>query len=353
MEIVNPFADARTDEYTVFESVARRLSYSAPLRNFLGAAHAEGLRPVLVTREDAQLSVPLQAAMRDTGVQWAFRGADGALHNATFGYRLSAFPELWEGPAPDAPTHPLYERIAADGFVGAVTFDVFATHSAAEETRIGPLAEHLLAGFGARPVDRSGREEPLVEWWNHAALTERVRREMPASEDHHVATPDGAWARIAVARTGSGLVERVNGMVPAGAFRDPSATAGAAALASSTALLQTMRGLVDHFHPIAAMVSYGAFRQTEAGLVRQVGPAAPNQPLAMLLGPRAVRDLRVSPKAFRDRHDVTTLGPGRVPSLLVRMSGPDPLWNQLRAFMFDLDAEREAILQGADPGGAR
>lgn len=348
MEVVNPFADVRTDEYTLFESAARQVTYSAPLRNFLGAARGESLRPVLVTREDAQVSVPLLAALRDASGFWAFRGADGAIYDDTFGRRVSAIPELWQGSQAAPEYHPMYESITADGFVGSVTFDVFASHQAAQETQIGPLAEHLLAGFGARPIDRYGREEPLVGWWNRAALTEQLRREMPASDHHHVATPDGSWARIAVARTGSGLLERVNGMVPSGAFREPAATDRAPALASSTALLQTMRGLVDHFHPIGAMISYGAFVPTEAGLAQPVGPTVANQPLAMLLGPRAVRELRVSPKAFRNRHDVTTLGPGRVPSLLVRMSGPDPLWDQLRAFMYDLDAEREAILQGAN-----
>ena len=34
------------------------------------------------------------------------------------------------------------------------------------------------------------------------------------------------------------------------------------------------------------------------------------------------------------------LGPGRVPSALVRMTGRDPLWSQLRAFAFDLEQER-------------
>ena len=71
-----------------------------------------------------------------------------------------------------------------------------------------------------------------------------------------------------------------------------------------------------------------------------VGSQPMDAPLAVLIGPRAVRDLRLDFDALSKRHDVTLLGPGRVPSALVRMTGRDPLWTQLRAFAFDLEQER-------------
>ncbi|MFT4232150.1 MAG: DUF6177 family protein [Leucobacter sp.] len=89
-----------------------------------------------------------------------------------------------------------------------------------------------------------------------------------------------------------------------------------------------------------ALVSAGLLRRSGERFGYLPGGQPVDAPLAVLIGPRAVRDLRLDLAALSERHDVTVLGPGRVPSALVRMTGKDALWAQLRAFAFDLDQER-------------
>ncbi len=337
---LHPFADEWTDEYALYAASATRVTLTAPLRHFIEDCRAESLRPVILTSEDASLSGHVLAAMRDAAGFWIFRSPDGT-YDAASGRGIRSIADLWAAPEANAPGHPAYVAYSP-AREGALLFDVYVTERAVEETRIGPLVEHMLTGLGASPVDRWGREEPLTAAWSAEALTDTVRAQMPASDRYLVATPDQAWARVTVARTRRGLLQHVNGAVPIGPYGAPRGIDPAAAPAAHPAVTETLAGLVRHHRPNVALISYGEFSRVSAGYGRVIGAARPDVPLAVLIGPRAVRDLRVDVADLQARHDVTVLGPGRVPSLLVRLSGREPLWAQLRAFAHDLDQERLA-----------
>lgn len=350
--LLHPFSDEWTDEYEAYAATASRVTYTLPLRRFIDDCRDKERRPVLVTEEAATLSPHLVKALADGGGSWAFR-AHGGYYDASSGYRIGSFPELWRGPSSFDDRHRAYGSPSARS-EGVFLFEVYASERAVSETRVGALAEHVIAGLGGRrAVDRWDSEEPLTRTWSVDAVTAVVRSEMPASGRYLLGTPDHAWANMAVARTRRGLLEHATGGVPAGPYASPHGIEHGVNPSLHPAVTETLTGLVDQFRPNVAMVSYGEYARTDHGVVRRVGTMRPDVPLAVLIGPRGVRDLRLDVDDLRSRHDVTVLGPGRVPSLLVRMSGRSSLWGQLAAFAYDLDQERLAAALAVEFEGGR
>lgn len=334
---VHPLADEWAGDYALFKVEHDRVVFSRPLRHFLAECRDSERRPVLLTGPRAVISPQLYTAMAEGAVHWAFLD-EGRVFDARSGLRLGSIPDLWTRGDAARERHP---GVVADGSaVPAVLFDVYASERATHDTVVGPLVDHLVNGMAGGRVARWGRDEPLAEVWDHGAVTREAQRRMPASDVMLAESDLGAWASLTVARTRDGLIQRVHGgvplptlgAVPADGLRDRVMPFVTSALS----------GLVDGFRPRIALISAGLLREHGDGYGFRVGAQPVDAPLAMLIGPRAVRDLRLDFRAMEEDHDVTLLGPGRVPSALVRMTGPAPLWTQLRAFASDLDEERLA-----------
>lgn len=331
---VHPLADEWTSEYALTVIEHRRVAYSRPLRHFFDDCRASERRPVLLTGPDVVLSPQLYTAMVATGASWVFR-EDAGWFDALSGRRVEHVTDLWRRDGAGLRHEPL---MWAEPPVPAVLFDVYAGDRAAKETIVGPLAEHAVAGLGGGPLARFGADEPLVTAWDSAKVTRQAKEQMPASDPMLASSDAGAWASVTVARTRDGLLERVRGGVPlpglAGA--EPSSLREWV-MPSVTAMLTDM---VERFRPRVALVSAGMLRRDGSWFGYRVGAQPVDAPLAVLIGPRAVRELGLDLSELSRRHDVTSIGPGRVPAVLVRMSGRDALWAQLHAFVHDLDQER-------------
>lgn len=332
---VHPLADEWTDDYALFKVEHDRVGYSRALWHFLADCRASELRPVLLTGPGAVISPHLYTAMVESAAHWAFVD-DGRVFDARSGMRLRSIPDLWMLRQETPERHPGITPI--ESAVPAVLFDVYASERATDDTVVGPLVDFIVGGLRGGRVARWGRDEPLSRSWDHTDVTADAQRRMPASDVMLTASDLGAWASLTVARTRDGLIQRVHGgvplpmlgSVPVDQLRDrvmPFVT-------------ETLTGLVDDFKPRVALISAGMLRADGDGFGFRAGAQPVDAPLAVLVGPRAVRDLRLDFTRLAERHDVTTLGPGRVPSALVRMTGRDDLWSQLRAFAYDLDQER-------------
>ncbi len=338
---VHPLADEWTDEYALFVVEHDWVTYSRPLRHFLSDCRASALRPVILTGPNVTLTPHLYASMTESGAFWAFRDAN-AVYDARSGRAIAAISDLWTGATGDL--HPPLND--EDRLVPALFFDIYAGDHANASTVIGPLADHAVTALGGNALQRYGQDEPLTATWDHAALTALAQRQMPATERILGSSDDNSWAAMTVARTRDGLLERVRGGVSLTRLMDvPSADLRDLAMPAVTDMLS---GLVDHFRPRVAMVSAGMLRHPEAGDGYRVGAQPVDAPLAVLIGPRAVRDLNLDFGELSRRHDITVLGPGRVPSALLRLTGRDPLWAQLQAFAFDLEQERLAAALGLE-----
>lgn len=331
---VHPLADEWTDEYSLFVVEHDLATYSRPLRHFLSDCRASRVRPVLLTRPGVTISPQLYTAMAESGAHWAFRDDEGVF-DARSGLRIRSIADLWNGGG----ALDRHASVQAPGtVVPTLMFDIYAGDRATSDTLVGPLADHVVRGLGGDELGRFGRDEPLTYEWDHRELTAQVQAQMPASDPMLASSNGGVWASLTVARTSDGLVERVRGGLPmSGLAQLPQSEWRDAVMPSLTT---TLEGLVADFRPRVALISSGMLQQVGDRYGFCVGAQPVDAPLAVLIGPRAVRDLRLDFDALSQRHDVTVLGPGRVPSALVRMTGRDPLWSQLRAFAFDLEQER-------------
>ncbi|MDN5559409.1 MAG: DUF6177 family protein, partial [Ruaniaceae bacterium] len=232
-----------------------------------------------------------------------------------------------------------HSPINVDDFAApALFFDIYAGDRADEGTVIGPLAEHAVGGLGGGTLERYGRDEPLTHVWDHGALTDLAQRQMPQTDPILAASEHDAWVSLTLGRTRTGIVERAHGGVPLPLLSGhPPEQRRESAMPIITDM---MSGLVERFRPLVALVTAGEIVRVNGRYGYRPGSQPVDGPLAVLIGPRAVRDLNLECARLAEHHDVTMLGPGRVPSALVRMTGRDALWAQLSAFAYDLDQER-------------
>lgn len=335
---VHPLADEWTEDYALFKVEHDRVAYSRPLWHFLADCRASEVRPVLLTGPGAVLSPHLYSAMTQSGAHWAFTDG-GLVFDARSGVRIRAISDLWA--LRDASErHPGVETVSTP--VPAVLFDVYAADRASDHTRVGPMVDFLVGGLTGGAVARWGRDEPLASGWDHAAVTKEAQRKMPASDVMLASSETGAWASVAVARTRDGILQRVHGGVPLPALSStPAEQLRDRVMPFITA---TLTGVAAEFTPRVGLISAGMLHQADGRFGYPVGGYPVDAPLAVLIGARTVRDLRLDIPTLTAAHDVTVLGPGRVPSVLVRMTGREGLWTQLRAFAYDLDQERLAAV---------
>lgn len=341
----HPGVDEFGDGFVVFATPDRVVLFTEVFASFVAEAVARGVRPVLLTAVEARVSAHVSLVMRASGGLWAVQRVDGATFDALSGYRIGALEELW------APAQVKGERLAGYsdtgvGVCGVVTFDVHAHLRVDERTLVGGVAQALTQMTGRR-LECFGAREPLLEPWNQVAVTEVVRGVMPESQTLRVSGSGGVFGQVQVARTPTGLLEHTVVGIPLlegvldGQVVDV-ATAGLERIAERF-------GVTVGF---AALMQYDWAGSVDAPVVVQgVRSRAPEAPVAVLVGPRGVRDLAVDFDGLAKAHEVRRLGRAKTPSMLVRfMSVDQGLWGQLAGFAAALGPASIARAAGMKAG---
>lgn len=335
MHIVHPLADEWTDEYAVYVAATPQVLLTDPLQSFLQWSVSEGLRPVLVTGEQARLSPFVSLAMNRAGGFWAVRAAHGVYDGLT-GFPVTGFTDLWTARAVEGQRSARF-LTPADDPRGVLSYDIFGHQRAVADTQVGRLAETVHDGLGGAALDVWGLAEPLVEPFGIDPLTETARREMPDSPVLHARAADGSFCDISVGRTRRGILEHVAGGVPIGSYPQHLAPL----IETAT---RTLMAVESRHRPTIGFVSLA---EVASGVTQPVGVRRPEVPLAVLIGPRAVHELQPQVTELKQRHDVVELGRRRLPSLLVRFSRTDQgSWSQLMAFANDLGLDRVVEVAG-------
>lgn len=341
---VHPLADAWGNGYLVYEVDHLRIGLSAPLSALLEDARRSQMKPVLVTSEGAHLSWFLVEALRNAGGHWMVRHSEGRTYDGFHGFSVRAVEDLWDPQLHTSPVDPAFP--AATIRPGrALLCEAYSKERAEDRTRIGTLTEFIVGSISTSRLARWDVAEPLGQRWNVESLTRSLRRQMPVTQEHLASTASETRAVAAttrVARTHSGLLEHSRALAELQPFGGSQGQADTSEPSSHPAILPLFEGLVDRFRPTIATVSLADVDNVGGVLGHSVRPHAPDDPLAVLLGPQAVRDLGMDIEALSARHDVTSFGLKRAPSIVLRFSGPDPVWNQMLAFIHDLDEERLA-----------
>ena len=328
----HPAVDESAEQCVVFATPSPTVRFTEPFASFVGEAVRRGVRPVLVTRTDACVSPFVSSVMRRAAGAWVLQARDGTLYDALSGWRVEGldqwgWPSAWQGQAVDGPVGAGRERLPgfadpSDASCPVVTFDVDVHQRAEPSSRVGAVASSVGAALGVSWQCWATRE-PLLAEWDVEAVTETVRRGMPDSPTVRAVAAGGAFCEVQASRTGTGLAEHTVGGVPVDRGTDLLAMATAAA----------ERVVAEH-NPAMGFFGVADFDLTDVGVVHSPRARVSQSPLVMLVGPRAVRDLGLDVERLVGEHDVRVLGRARVPCLLARFDGADPVrrWQQAVAF---------------------
>lgn len=331
----HPLLDARAADVVITRSAASRVTLAPGRADFLVSAQRRDRRPVLVTPADAVLSEPLVRLLRETGGAWGVEGTGGEAWDGLTGRRLPrAEAAVRRPPTGPEDLHPAF--LAQDAAPQALRLRVSVArrHRDAFETVLGGDVEALATAFaGAGPVGW-GMHEPCGLPWDTAALTAHARRsDGPAR--YVVAGGRGARPMIgqtSVHRTRKGVEEIADLLVTAGEEDDPATTARVAAAPSA---LEALAAGVPLFGAVFA-------EPGRADLFRAPRLPRPSWPLAILIGAPAVRAFALDPEELAERHGGRVLGRRRIPSLLLDLTGADPVtaWARVRGFADHIGQER-------------
>lgn len=345
--VAHPVVDEWPEDLFVYEARHASIVLSSPIRAFLEDARDSQRRAVLVTPATSTISRAVAEMLREADGRWVVRTLDHRLFDALTGYEIDAFDQLWEEPSEYAARLDTFAGppVGGDAFL---LVDVYARERASEATRFGALAEHLAGVLGSSGLDSWGLQEPTTRRWDREALTASLRARMPVTAPHYAGGADGTSLSMQVARTRSGLLEHTRGLIRVGEYDQVLARGGAPYLARHPRVAGALRGLAESFRPTVAMLSLS--HGVTAGRLPGQRPESrwPDQPVAVLIGARAVRDLAVDLEQLSRTHDLAYVGSRRAPSILLRLTGPEPSWHQFVAFAHDLDQERLASALAMD-----
>ncbi|PJJ62102.1 DUF6177 family protein [Compostimonas suwonensis] len=281
-----------------------------------------GARVILETPPTTVLGETVRATIDESRGVWLVRGRHG-LYNGRTGRLVGSYPAALElGPPRNA------FEISTDFLVGErpqvvqLITTASTRHRAGESVVLGRDLEHLAAAAGVVPVGW-GPHEPAIAAWDPARLTEFARRRMPRQTTLVVegSSSDPLAGTITARRTSNGVEEvttLVTGAGPVGAQQTRDRVTGfAAALAELAATRLTLFAIT-------------LARQGRADLATSPVLQPPAEPIALLIGAPAVKQLQIDVGRLVERFGAIRTGRGRLPAVAVPLAARDvPEWTEL------------------------
>lgn len=367
LAVAHPAVDGSDDAILQHETRSEVVHLSEARSDLLRRASGDGRRVVLVTDERSSLTYPMHEALVGTGGVWVVREAGGTLRDGTDGRVLHSVSAATDRTAPVLTTagasagpgtvgvSPVFLRSepTGDGPEAAdvrrrldaplgrqLVVSVSVRHQARRTTLLGRTAEILAEQLTGSPVLGWGVREPAIVPWDRTALTAYARGRMP-EDARLVVVGDGFVGTVVVRRTNAGLEETTQLLVHAGPSRSDAARAVVDAVPA------TLGQLSSTLVPLFGLVT------TRTGRADLLVPSileTPVVPLAMLLGPPAVRELGLDLALLADQHDAQVVGRRRVPGVVVPLGTFDHAdWSRLAGVVRTLGADRVLAAVG---GGA-
>lgn len=366
LAVAHPAVDGSDDAILQHETRSEVVHLSEARSDLLRRASADGRRVVLVTDERSSLTYPMHDALVGTGGVWVVREAGGTFRDGTDGRVLTSVSAATDRTAPvltasgtgagtgSAAVSPVFLRSepTGDGPDAAdvrrrldaplgrqLVVSVSVRHQARRTTLLGRTTEILAEQLTGSPVLGWGVREPAIVPWDRTALTAYARGRMP-EDARLVVVGDGFVGTIVVRRTNAGLEETTQLLVHAG----PSGSDAARAVVD--AVPATLGQLSSTLVPLFGLVTT---RTGRADLLVPSVLETPVVPLAMLLGPPAVRELGLDLSLLADQHDAQVVGRRRVPGVVVPLGTFDHAdWDRLAGVVRTLGADRVLAAVGGE-----
>jgi hypothetical protein len=336
----HPAVDLVTDRRAILLYHRPVVGLSSALTDALSRFTRAGLVLTIVTSPRARLTLPVHALAADHVLQWVVQTPARQFYDG-----LSGQPLHYDGTefiAPDPAGEPVAEFAESpplDG--GEATWQVLVSltveHRPTVHTQLGGAVETLSQAFAGAPPAGWGVHEPVSEPWNRAELTALARRRMP-TDTRFVAVgpaPGSMIATIGATRTERGVEETVDALLTAGTT---DADAAPVRVLAQQALCEIAERETVGF-------AWALLRPGRADLTEPARARALPMPLAVLIGPRAVRSI--------GRHRLETaplpapvaVGRPRLPALCGAVGEAAPPWEQLADLVTYLG--RDTILAAA------
>lgn len=297
-QIAEPLVIARCDQSDVL--------LDRDLQAFFDAVARSGRQSALVTSTGSRLSPFVDAELRRAETTWIVRDGDGNQTDAVTGSRIGEIRYATGPRMVDAAT-------TADHTADGLVVEAVVRFRATGTVRIGAVAERILRALEVEAPQTWGLAEPLERRWSPADITAAARRVMPEPTLVRAAGHAAVW--IGVRRTPRGLSESTRVLVPAGALDGAPDDAVDAVTAVLTKLFQV---------ELATLLRY----PTSPTGWRPTGRVPAPTPIALVLGPRGVRQLGL-PGVFPEGVESSFVGRPRLPSQLLRFTDRANAWEHL------------------------
>lgn len=278
------------------------------LETFFDAVERSGRQSALVTSPDARLSPFLDAELRSAETTWILRDGEGNHVDAVTGSRVGEI-RYATGPRMVDPSR--IPDPTADGLVVEAVVRFRATGG----LRLGAVTERIVRALELPVPQVWGHREPLQRPWSVDAVTAAARTAMPEPSLLRATGEIHAW--LGVRRTPRGISETTRVLVPPQLLGGPPEAAVDAVTDVLTRQFQV---------ELATLLRF----PTSPSGWRIPGRVPQPSPVALVLGPRGVRELRL-PDELPDSVEATLVGRQRLPSQLLRFTDRARAWQHLAA----------------------
>lgn len=310
LRIAHPLVDDLVDGIAVTRSEAAVTSFGEARADFLREAALAGVRPVVLTTDSGRITAPLAEMVSRTGGAWLAEQPGGGYVDGLTGRVLGSVSEAFEEPGPGARVSIAPAPLGRIDDPLVLTVSMSVRRQATEQTLLGGPFEQLADIAGTPPVGWS-TTEPAGLHWNRANLTRFARGRMPRDSRLVVAAASGMIATTSIQRSPKGVDETIRARILLG--RDEQEARPA------------LGRVVDAFARIArapvAILGSAFLERGPADLTLRAGEIAVPVPVAVLLGPAAVRDLGIDLAEAEERFGALRVGQPRLPSLVASFTG--------------------------------
>jgi hypothetical protein len=334
---VAAYEGAEPTAYAATESRSPVIFLNAGRISLLAQAQNEGRRAVLVTDELSCLTPAFAEVWREAGAAWIVRSPNGLREGFT-GRRLSEIGEVFTAPG---------IRTVDDVDLGflrpspATAVQVMAVISVRHKARVttilgGPMAGLSKIASGA-PPRAWGAHEPAGNLWNREELTGFAQSQMPGPV-LMVGIGTGFRSTLTVQRTSAGIEEISESHFSIGvpstvAFED-----------HRRRLLHYLSELAENSMPLVGLIMARPGRED---LLIPAFLQHPPTPMALLIGPPAVRTLGISVDHMKRQFGALGVGRPRIPGLLFSLGSlGEPTWPVLDAILSAMGGDQVSEILG-------
>lgn len=337
-EINHPLLDGANEGWAATELRSDVVALTPEIADFISRTVQDSNMPIIVSPPYSRMTEALWQMMSQVSGLWLIRTGPDEFYEARSGAQSTSIFEALNATVQNSeisqeflrPLPPTTQHIA---------YNVMTRHRVSRQVRLGGVVEAIAQSRELEDSLRWGAWEPSTADWDRDEVTEFSRKRMPKRSYWSVTggKPGDVGGTLGIIRTDEGVEETTHLSV--------NVTTNSP-LPLNEAATQTLRAAANYGMPLIG-VALG--HQSAFAGCRSPHFSLPPEPLALLLGPAAVRMLKVRPEVWLNNFDAKSLGSPRIPSILFDLKGGDEGWRILREILATPEPEILAEALDTEP----